>query len=545
MSNAERQVRVTARTLEDARRQAARLLRVPVAEVRVEVLAAKRSGLFGLGAPQLEVVGRTTAAPPEELRGTLTLPSPAAAGERATMASGWRVWCQEGACLVEVSSAATTLEDIEDHVRAWPLDEYDREAVRLALRVRDGRPVRFARISAAGEGPLGVRVTEDSAEAWLVPAQAVTASVAELRAALAEAGIVNGIDESMLAAAAGRELAEPLLLAHGSEGTPSRDAAVEYLFSDEDDGTSLAPLVREDGSVDYRELKPIATVNPGDVLGHYLPAVDGEPARDVFGKAIGQVAAGQQTRPAEFAGAGVSLAENGIDFVATRAGRPWRNGARIEVSAVYTVPGDVDFSSGNVDFAGDVFVAGDVKPGFTVKATGNVRIDGMVDAGFVECGRELLVRGGIHGHGESTIRCGGSMSGRFIEAASLTADSDVLVVSTIVRSTVTAGGQVTVLGRGSIVGGKVKAVGGISCTAAGSAAGVATSLELDWLGALKPGTDRGRELARLKQARVIVYGDVFPGVTVNINGAKFPVRDQIRGVQFQGTDRGIALIPTN
>jgi hypothetical protein len=69
-------------------------------------------------------------------------------------------------------------------------------------------------------------------------------------------------------------------------------------------------------------------------------------------------------------------------------------------------------------------------------------------------------------------------------------------------------------------------------------------LELDWLGALKPGADRGRELARLKQARVVVYGDVFPGVTVNINGAKFPVRDQIRGVQFQGTDRGIALLPT-
>ena len=130
MSNAERQVRVTARTLEDARRQAARLLRVPVGDVRVEVLAAKRSGLFGLGAPRLEVVGRTTMAPPQEP--LLPAESEPAASEVAKP-SGWRVWCQDGACFIEVSSAATTLEDIEDHVRPWPLEEYDREAARLAI----------------------------------------------------------------------------------------------------------------------------------------------------------------------------------------------------------------------------------------------------------------------------------------------------------------------------------------------------------------------------------------------------------------------------
>ena len=37
-------------------------------------------------------------------------------------------------------------------------------------------------------------------------------------------------------------------------------------------------------------------------------------------------------------------------------------------------------------------------------------------------------------------------------------------------------------------------------------------------------------------------GAALPGTTVTINGAKFPVRDQLRGVSFQAADRGIALV---
>ncbi|HLQ33575.1 MAG TPA: FapA family protein, partial [Chloroflexota bacterium] len=173
---------------------------------------------------------------------------------------------------------------------------------------------------------------------------------------------------------------------------------------------------------------------------------------------------------------------------------------------------------------------------------GNVRIDGMVDSAGIESGKDLLISGGIHGHGESKIACGGQMSARFIDSAEVTCEGNLTVISTIVRSSVVCHGAVTAMGRGSIVGGKVKAVNGISCNTAGSSAGVPTSLELDWLSAVRPGPDRERDLARYRAARVIIHRDVFPGVTVTINGAKFPVRDQLRGVSFQAADRGIALV---
>ena len=46
---------------------------------------------------------------------------------------------------------------------------------------------------------------------------------------------------------------------------------------------------------------------------------------------------------------------------------------------VYVVPGDVDFSTGNIDFIGSVKVMGSVRNGFSVKAEGNVEIMGRLE----------------------------------------------------------------------------------------------------------------------------------------------------------------------
>jgi len=537
-------VRVIARSVDDAVRRASLKLSVAPSLLDSEVVGARKSGWFGFGEPKLEVL--------VWVRDGIDLPegepdeaAPPIPERRPTPPSGWRVWCAAGECYLEVTRASVTLEDIEDHIRAWPFDEYQREAVRGALSATGSAPVRIGRFeppAPLAEGAkLFVKPSPDNLEAWAVPAAGGIAGEDDLREALATAGVTTGIDEAAIKAAAGRELSVPLLLARGTEATPSRDAAVEYLFSEEEN--ALRPRIREDGSVDYRDLKPMHTVQEGAVIGRYLPAVEGEPGRDVFGRTVEPAQAPRKTPPERFAGNDVVVAENGIDYIAKRAGRPVRDGARIELVDVYMVMGDVDYSTGNIDFRGEVYVSGDVQPGFSVKATGNVRIDGLVDSGNVTSGKDLLIGGGIQGHGESKIVCGGEMSARFIDAAEVVCDGDLLVISTIVRGSITAAGHVNVIGRGSIVGGKVKAAAGISCSSAGSPAGVATSLEVDWLGSLKPGANRERELARHKAARIVVHGDVYPGTVVTVNGAKFPVRDRLRAVAFQAADRGIALSP--
>jgi hypothetical protein len=543
MAEAEQVVRVIVGNLDEARIRGARLLRVAPSLLDTEVIGARRSGLFGLGAPKLEVllwVREPHDEPAPEL-------APPESPRQASPAAAWRVHCLGGDCFVEVSRPGPWLMAVEDHILSWPLDEYRREAVREAIANPGQPPVRFGRIAPASEGeearPFFVKIARDGMAAWLVPGQGGAATAEELRQALEAAGVVWGIDEQAVAEAAASRLLEPLQLAAGTEGSPSRDAAVEYLFSEEDELGALRPRIRDDGTVDYRDLKPMYTVQPGTVVGRYIPAVNGEPGRDVLGGEVDPVQPGRDTPAERFAGRDVVVAENGIDLVATKAGRPIREEDRIHVVEMYTIAGDVDFSTGNVDFNGEVYISGDVQPGFSVKASGNIRIDGMVDAGHVESGKDLLISGGVHGHGESHIRCGGEMSTRFVEAADVQCAGNLLVISTIVRATVVCRGQVTVMGRGSIVGGKVKAVHGISCNTAGSSAGVPTSLEVDWIGAVQPGPEHERDMQRYRAARIVVFRDVFPGTVVTINGAKFPVQDRVLGVSFQAAGRGIALTP--
>ena len=540
MAEASQVVRVTASTIDEARRRAAHLLRAAPSLLEAEVVGAKKSGLFGLGAPKLEVVLWLPESKTE-------LPVPAAPEpSREMIAPGapniaWQVRCEAGELYLDVHVTGPWLTEVEERIFAWPLDEYDRELARRALRGAEASPARFGRIrmpeGTDPDAPFFIKVSRDCMNAWSVPGRGGRFSAEDVRRALAGAGVTWGIDD-----AAEPSPTEPALVARGTEATPSRDALVEYLFSEDDELAALRPRVREDGTVDYRELKPMYTVQPGTIVGRWLPAVDGEPGRDVYGRELGPVAPARDTPAERFAGRDVEVAENGIDLIAVKAGRPVREGARIDIVQLYAIPGDVDFSTGNIDFNGEVYVAGDVQPGFKVKATGNVRIDGTVDSANVEAGRDLLISGGINGHGESRIVSHGEMSARFIDSAEVACEGNLLVVSTVVRSNIVCGGRVTVIGRGSVVGGKIKAVTGISCNSAGSPAGVPTSLELDWLGAVHAGPNRERELARYRASQVVVHRDVFPSTVVTINGAKFPVRDELRGVSFEAADRGIALI---
>ncbi|MGH2468924.1 MAG: hypothetical protein ACRDGF_02535, partial [Chloroflexota bacterium] len=64
------------------------------------------------------------------------------------------------------------------------------------------------------------------------------------------------------------------------------------------------------------------------------------------------------------------------------------------------------------------------------------------------------------------------------------------------------------------------------------------SMEIDWLQLVKAGDD----VSRFLSAAVVIRGDAFAGTTITVNGAKFPLRESMRGVQFSGADRGVSLV---
>ena len=83
-------------------------------------------------------------------------------------------------------------------------------------------------------------------------------------------------------------------------------------------------------------------------------------------------------------------------------------------------PGDVDFSTGYLNFLGDINIQGDVISGFTVRAMGSVHVGGVVEAGStVEAGGDLIVVKGILGDGSTVIRSHRSLFSKYIENSTI------------------------------------------------------------------------------------------------------------------------------
>lgn len=336
-------------------------------------------------------------------------------------------------------------------------------------------------------GKVAVRITADGMEATLTVAPprnggpAVT--LAQALQELAKAGISYGIETNAVEGAVKESERflphepgkRPVSVARGKAPERGRDAVVTY---DELLQTpSGYPLLKADGKVDYFQLHLVRNVAPGHLLATRQPATKGIAGTNVYGVTV--PALDGKEIPLK-AGKGCRLSEDGLSVVADIAGHAVLSpDGKITVSPIFEVRGDVDTSTGNIDFVGTVVVRGNVNHGFTVRAEQGVEIHGGVDGGTVECGGDVTIAYGVQGAGRGRVVCGGQVKCRFMENADVRAYRDVIVSDGILHSRVRSGGKVMVTGRrGSIIGGQVKAKEEVSARILGSNLATATEVEV-------------------------------------------------------------------
>ena len=125
------------------------------------------------------------------------------------------------------------------------------------------------------------------------------------------------------------------------------------------------------------------------------------------------------------AGRGVSAARQpelgSLFFYAEADGELVRDGTVITVQQVHTVAGDVDMTSGNVNFPGIVRVNGTVQPGFRILAAGDIEVDETVDAALLSSEGSILIGQGIKGEGKAIVRSKKDITALFAEQAMLLA----------------------------------------------------------------------------------------------------------------------------
>lgn len=404
---------------------------------------------------------------------------------------------------------------------------------------------------------------------------------------LQKEGVTAGIKEEIVRTMAEHDIySQRVVVANGKEPEEGRDGCYDFKFRLK---PVSSPKINPDGSVNYHELELFDSVEEGELVAEYIPKKLGTDGLDVRGEVI-HCSAKKDLAPLK--GKCIKVSEDGLKYYATVSGKISYSMGRILIDTVYTITEDVDLSTGNIDFKGDVDIMGKIAAGMAVNASGNVTVAGIVESATVTAGKNILVKKGILGGNVAKLTAGGNVVAQFIENAAIECNGDVQTDS-LIHSDVKCYGSVVVHGKnGKILGGKVCADKMVYTRCLGSKSGVKTDVQVgidlslimsrkemeekldelkDELRKVEASIERRQKTAKDKMAlmelvrtkvsmsseiskmsavfeevtnrikngkdaEVIVEGVVYPGVSIGIDGKYTGVEVAYREIVFQRKD---------
>ena len=290
---------------------------------------------------------------------------------------------------------------------------------------------------------------------------------------LVHAGIKYGVvDESINSFFQSRKYCKDIILAQGTKPVEGRNAVITYLFNTDN---TLKPKQNEDGSVDFHQLDMISSTNAGDILATLIPSIQGRAGIDICGNPIQP---NKVINKVLRHGKGIHLSVDGLTMYSDVGGHVVLADDRVVVSNTYEVLADVDTSTGDIIYEGNVTVKGNVITGFSIQAKGNIIVNGVVEGAILIAGGQIILKRGMQGMSKGRMEAGGNIITKFIENAEVKAGGNI-TTEAILHSKVSAQGDITVGGkRGYITGGEIRSTTAINVKTAGSTMGTNTLLEV-------------------------------------------------------------------
>ncbi|WP_372631725.1 DUF342 domain-containing protein [Cohnella sp.] len=332
------------------------------------------------------------------------------------------------------------------------------------------------------EEGLQVTISEDKMNAYLVFKRVEgdpKFTARELEQYLSSQGIKSGLQSDAIYLISQRPqdfYFAQNVVAVGTPPKPGKDGYIKLLYG-EDEEESRGPVEREDGSVDYKQVTKLANVKAGQLIAERAPAEPGVPGKAVTGEEI----APKEGREVHFKiGKNVVVNPENIAMYAAIDGLVTKTDKdKLNVFPVYEVNGDVDYNIGNIEFVGTVVVRGNILTGFSVKASGDIRVTGGIEGAEVESDGSIEVTGGIIGTNKGYVKAGRNVRCSFVQEGNVIAGEDVLVTQSIMHSNVRAGKSVKCLGaKGLIVGGTIQAGERVTARMIGNSMSTATVVEV-------------------------------------------------------------------
>jgi uncharacterized protein (DUF342 family) len=511
-------------TLEAAVAEASTLLNLPIRRLEYEVTAKGSPGFLGTGKKPWKIRAYERLAVSEEVLESIL-------SEREGEAAAELVQDKDGDAFVMLSRDGAFLKVAPPVGRGKRIGEAkvlqiingrqvkDLDQAVVAQAVKDAAGI-YVRIGSFDQNPVNdamvsVEVGEQEMRAYITVtppgAGGCDISAETYLSFLRNNRVVYGVKEDFLRSFTDRPVyKEPVCVAEGTRPVNGRDAYIQYNF--ETDQTAVRLREGSNGRVDFKDLNIIQNVVEGQPLAKKIPPENGTVGRTVTGKIIPAKNGRDISLPL---GKNVHMGDDGMTIIADMNGQVVVVSGKINVEPVYTVQGNVDLKTGNIIFLGTVIINGNVEDGFSVKAAGNIEVNGTVEKAELDAEGDIIVHQGITGKSGGMVRAGRSIWARFIENARVEADNMVVASDGIINSQVDAFKRIICQGkRAHIVGGRLRAAEEINAKILGSSTSGTETIcevgfdpkskeELDQLAARKEASEKQLEEIQLNLQTLI------------------------------------------
>jgi hypothetical protein len=294
----------------------------------------------------------------------------------------------------------------------------------------------------------------------------------DLKNALTDHGVTTGIDQDALILMEKRLVCNTFVeVARGIAPTAGTPGSIEVLIDVSQKGK---PRVLPGGKVDHRDISYVVNVRKGTPLVKHLPPIPGKDGCNVFGKTVvAPVVKDQQFSRGK--GTAVLPSDPNV-LVADINGAVvvYPNG-KVDVVDDKIISGNIDYSTGNVRFSGNLKVNGTVRAGFEIDAEGDCYIGGNVEDAKITSLGDIEILGGAVGQSKGMLKCAGSLKIRHIANFSVLAGGDIFILEDAIHCTISSEGNVRAK---SVVGGTVAAWKAIEAETIGTEAEAKTIVDL-------------------------------------------------------------------
>lgn len=278
-------------------------------------------------------------------------------------------------------------------------------------------------------------------------------------------------------------------------------------------------------SIDPKSHTPFVLVKQGDVLAVPVTETLGTPGWNVFGE---PVPSRVQAFPTLVAGTNVAVTGQGM--VAECDGSFRFDGTRLWIDSVLVLESGVGYSTGHIDFPGEVHIIGEIASGFKLKTKGSLISYRVIDATEIECGGDLVTPLGVIGRKGAIVKVEGKIRAKFVENVHLFSRGPMEVQTSALNSVLQTLDRITMGNRSLVMGGRIQALNGISVYQVGSERGSKAELVcgMDFTVLEKVNWIRDQISSLVQQLKVLEANKRFhPSRVEQLTAACVQIREQI------------------